>query len=199
MQPTSSPRRKNDENACAACLGACGMCLGLLTIFCYLAGAVVTLYYSAKAWHDEGGVTSLTPPCNDAVNWNKFIAIWMGLICYSLFVLKEKASNNADFKDLVGAVVAYWLFGVGFGFGTYDKYYATCDNPDLTQTTHAVMVFMYFWLALAGSITLGSVIFVAATAMEKRHASSDPTAAPPAHAPARMVMDNGDTNLNNRV
>ena len=143
----------------ADCFGACGACLLIIITLGYLAGSVVCLYYSAKAWHDETGADTSASGCGSAVDWNKFITIWSGIICYGLFLAAKQATSSSHdaLKDAAGTVAILWLFGVGFGFGTYDKYYDVCASPDLSQTTHSIEVFMYFWLTIAGSITAGGL------------------------------------------
>ena len=139
--------------------GCCGGCFLILLILGYFAGTVVCLYYSAKAWHDEKDADMSATGCDTAFNWNKFITIWSGIIVYSLFIQGKSAANgDTTFHEMVARVVILWLFGVGFGFGTYKNYYDICTSAALAETMQSIEVFMYFWLAVAGSLTVLSLL-----------------------------------------
>ena len=182
----------------ADCFGACGACLVAIIALGYLAGSVVCLYYSAKAWHDEGDADSSADGCGSAVDWNKFITIWSGIICYGLFIAAKQATSSKDvLKDAAATAAALWLCGIGFGFGTYDKYYDVCASPDLSQTAHSIEVFMYFWLTIAGSITAGGLCVGIVAALDSCQA-----APPPATSGAtlrQVIVAHGAANADGKV
>lgn len=181
------------------CMGACGGCIAVLTVLGYLGGSVVCLYYSAKAWHDEKDADTSADGCGSVFSWNVFITIWSGVICYGLFFTAKQAASSKNVLAEAGATIAVlWLFGVGFGFGTYEKYYNICDSPDLSQTAKSIEVFMYFWLTVAGSITAGAILAAVAAAID---ACTAPPPTPPGQASsyrsgtdlARVVVVPGGT------
>ena len=180
--------------------GCCGGCMLVLVILGYFAGSVVMLYYSAKAWHDEKDADTSPSGCSAAMSWNKFITIWSGIICYGLFVAAKQSSKESDIAEHMAKVVVLWLFGVGFGFGTYDKYYNICDSPDMVQTMKSIEVFMYFWLSVAGTITFGGIVF-AAVSWAESCSTPMPTTSPTTYTPpgARQVGVSADTTDNNEV
>ena len=136
--------------------------IAVIIVFGYLVGSAVCLYYSVKAWHDEIDADTSPDGCGSVVIWNVFITLWSGTWCYGLCILAKQAASSTNVLAEGGADIAVllWLCGVGIGFVTYGKYYNICTRPDLSQTAKSIEVFMYFWLTVAGSITVGTVATV---------------------------------------